>query len=95
MPLSCRCSVFHADACAALEPPQVSTIALTYAGQLVMSGLLMLEVKGWARMLGTRLAALVPALTGKPQNQRKELPTQRRRCCMPADATAATPARFL
>lgn len=43
---------------------QVSTIALTYAGQLVMSGLLLLEVKGWARMVGTRLVALAPALAG-------------------------------
>jgi Mn2+/Fe2+ NRAMP family transporter len=34
------------------------------AGQMVMSGLLRVEVKGWARMIGTRLAALVPALTG-------------------------------
>lgn len=47
-----------------LAAGQVSTIALTYAGQLVMTGLLQLEVKGWARMLGTRLVALVPALTG-------------------------------
>jgi Mn2+/Fe2+ NRAMP family transporter len=36
------------------------------AGQMVMSGLLRVEVKGWARMAGTRLAALVPALTGVP-----------------------------
>ncbi|KAL4442469.1 hypothetical protein ABPG77_005053 [Micractinium sp. CCAP 211/92] len=46
-----------------LAAGQVSTIALTYAGQLVMTGLLQLEVKGWARMLCTRLVALVPALT--------------------------------
>lgn len=43
---------------------QVSTIALTYAGQVVMSGLLMIDVKSWLRMIGTRLFALVPALTG-------------------------------
>lgn len=42
---------------------QVSTIALTYAGQLVMAGLLRMEVKGWARMIATRLVALVPAVT--------------------------------
>ncbi|KAL4854727.1 Metal transporter Nramp2 [Chlorella vulgaris] len=42
---------------------QVSTIALTYAGQVVMSGLLMIDVKSWLRMIGTRLFALVPALT--------------------------------
>ncbi len=35
----------------------------SYAGQLVMSGLLQLQVKGWARMIGTRLFALAPALT--------------------------------
>ena len=35
----------------------------SYAGQLVMSGLLQLQVKGWARMVGTRLFALAPALT--------------------------------
>jgi natural resistance-associated macrophage protein len=46
-----------------LAAGQVSTIALTYAGQLVMSGLLQLQVKGWARMIGTRLFALAPALT--------------------------------
>ena len=28
-----------------------------------MSGLLQLQVKGWARMVGTRLFALAPALT--------------------------------
>ena len=28
-----------------------------------MSGLLQLQVKGWARMIGTRLFALAPALT--------------------------------
>lgn len=35
----------------------------SYAGQLVMSGLLQLQVKGWVRMIGTRLFALAPALT--------------------------------
>lgn len=42
--------------------PQVSTIALTYAGQLVMQGLLRLEIRGWTRMVCTRLVALAPAL---------------------------------
>lgn len=46
-----------------LASGQVSTIALTYAGQVVMSGLLMIDVKSWLRMIGTRLFALVPALT--------------------------------
>lgn len=43
-----------------LSPP---TSPCSYAGQLVMSGLLQLQVKGWARMIGTRLFALAPALT--------------------------------
>lgn len=43
----------------------VSTIALTYAGQLIMAGLLRLEVRGWTRMVATRCVALVPALTGE------------------------------
>ena len=47
-----------------LAAGQVSTIALTYAGQLIMAGLLRIEVKGWTRMAATRLVALVPALTG-------------------------------
>ncbi len=41
-----------------------------------MTGLLQLEVKGWARMLCTRLVALVPALTGEPSRD-----VQRPSCC--------------
>eukprot|EP00884_Botryococcus_braunii_P014232 jgi/Botrbrau1/2280/Bobra.101_2s0103.1 len=40
-----------------------STITLTYSGQIVMAGFLNFAVKGWARMVGTRLLALVPAVT--------------------------------
>jgi NRAMP (natural resistance-associated macrophage protein)-like metal ion transporter len=48
-----------------LAAGQVSTIALTYAGQLIMAGMLRIEVQGWKRMVCTRMVALVPALAGK------------------------------
>lgn len=46
------------------QPPlQIATIALTYAGQLIMCGLLRLKVSGGLRYGATRLVALIPALT--------------------------------
>lgn len=46
-----------------LASGQVATIGLTYAGQLVMSGLLNFQVKAGPRMLVTRLVALIPTVT--------------------------------
>ena len=46
-----------------LASGQSATISLTYAGQIVMAGLLRFEVAGWKRMLGTRAVALVPTVT--------------------------------
>ena len=40
-----------------------ATITLTYAGQIVMAGLLRFEVASWRRLLGTRAVALVPTVT--------------------------------
>lgn len=45
-----------------LASGQVGTIGLTYAGQLIMTGMLRLEVLAWQRMVATRLCALVPTL---------------------------------
>ncbi|GAB4815298.1 hypothetical protein N2152v2_002344 [Parachlorella kessleri] len=45
-----------------LASGQIATVGLTYAGQLVMCGLLNLEVKGWVRFWGTRLVALAPTV---------------------------------
>lgn len=41
---------------------QVATIALTYAGQLIMAGLLRMRISGFWRYSATRMVALVPAL---------------------------------
>ncbi|KAL6763561.1 natural resistance-associated macrophage protein-domain-containing protein [Haematococcus lacustris] len=46
-----------------LAAGQVSTIGLTFAGQLVMMGLLNLKVQAGPRMLATRLVALVPTVS--------------------------------
>jgi natural resistance-associated macrophage protein len=46
-----------------LASGQSATISLTYAGQIVMAGLLRFEVTGWKRMLGTRAVALIPTVT--------------------------------
>eukprot|EP00887_Chlorella_sp_A99_P000444 scaffold17.g444.t1 len=46
-----------------LASGQIATIALTYAGQLIMQGLLRLRLSGGWRYAATRLVALVPALT--------------------------------
>ena len=40
-----------------------ATITLTYAGQIVMAGLLRFEVASWRRLLGTRAVALIPTVT--------------------------------
>ena len=40
-----------------------ATITLTYAGQIVMAGLLRFEVTSWRRLLGTRAVALIPTVT--------------------------------
>jgi Mn2+/Fe2+ NRAMP family transporter len=41
---------------------QVATITLTYAGQLVMTGLLNIKVNAGSRMMATRLVALIPTV---------------------------------
>lgn len=45
-----------------LASGQVATISLTYAGQLVMTGLLGMKVRAGMRMIATRLVALVPTV---------------------------------
>jgi Mn2+/Fe2+ NRAMP family transporter len=45
-----------------LASGQSATISLTYAGQIVMAGLLRFEVSGWKRLIGTRAVSLVPTL---------------------------------
>ena len=45
-----------------LASGQSATISLTYAGQIVMAGLLRFEVAGWKRLVGTRAVSLVPTL---------------------------------
>jgi Mn2+/Fe2+ NRAMP family transporter len=45
-----------------LASGQSSTISLTYAGQIVMAGLLRFEVSSWKRLIGTRAVSLVPTL---------------------------------
>uniref|UniRef100_A0A7R9V4I2 Natural resistance-associated macrophage protein n=1 Tax=Chlamydomonas euryale TaxID=1486919 RepID=A0A7R9V4I2_9CHLO len=45
-----------------LASGQVATISLTYAGQLVMTGLLGVKVSAGPRMLATRMVALVPTV---------------------------------
>mmetsp|Transcript_11202 Transcript_11202/g.24121 ORF Transcript_11202/g.24121 Transcript_11202/m.24121 type:complete len:597 (+) Transcript_11202:151-1941(+) len=46
-----------------LASGQVATIGLTYAGQLVMTGLLNVKVQAGPRMIATRLVALLPTVT--------------------------------
>jgi len=46
-----------------LASGQVATIGLTYAGQLVMAGLLNFKVQAAPRMIVARLVALLPTLT--------------------------------
>ncbi|GAX77144.1 hypothetical protein CEUSTIGMA_g4590.t1 [Chlamydomonas eustigma] len=45
-----------------LAAGQVATISLTYAGQLVMTGLLGMKVQAGVRMVATRLVALIPTV---------------------------------
>lgn len=45
-----------------LASGQVATIGLTYAGQLVMTGMLGIDVKAGTRMVATRMVALVPTV---------------------------------
>ena len=52
----------YAWAVGLLASGQVATITLTYAGQLVMTGLLDLKVTAGSRMMATRLVALVPTV---------------------------------